>query len=74
VKLQQAVRADLDRWAFAAAVKRAEVPKVRIHDPRHRRVTTWLAEGKPAALVQEAMGHDNARLLTPRAGASPGPR
>ena len=24
---------------------------------RHRRVTTWLAAGKPTALVQKAMGH-----------------
>lgn len=24
---------------------------------RHRRVTTWLEEGKPVHLVQRAMGH-----------------
>jgi site-specific recombinase XerD len=29
----------------------------RQHDLRHRRVTTWLAEGHGTALVQEAMGH-----------------
>jgi site-specific recombinase XerD len=28
---------------------------------RHRRVTTWLAEGKSAALVREAMGHADLR-------------
>jgi len=27
------------------------------HDLRHRRATTWIAEGKSPALVQEAMGH-----------------
>ena len=26
-------------------------------DLRHRRVTSWLADGKSPALVQEAMGH-----------------
>jgi integrase len=47
------------RRAFHAARKRAGVPAIRVHDLRHRRVTTWLAEGKPAALVQEAMGHSS---------------
>lgn len=45
------------RRAFAAALERSELPAIRPHDLRHRRVTMWLAEGKPAALVQEAMGH-----------------
>jgi integrase len=45
------------RRAVKAAMSRAGIPPVRIHDLRHRRVTTWLAEGKPAALVQKAMGH-----------------
>jgi len=27
------------------------------HDLRHRRVTTWLAEGKNPVHVKEAMGH-----------------
>ena len=31
------------------------------HDLRHRRVTTWLADGKSAALVREAMGHAGLR-------------
>ena len=44
--------------AFATAAKRAGLPAdLRQHDLRHRRVTTWLAEGKSPALVQKAMGH-----------------
>ena len=50
------------RGGFDKAVKRAKVPKgFRRHDLRHRRVTTWLAEGKPVAIVQEAMGHSDLR-------------
>ena len=50
------------RGSFDPAVKRAKLPKgFRRHDLRHRRVTTWLAEGKPVAIVQEAMGHSDLR-------------
>ncbi len=46
--------------AFAGAVKRAELPEdLNQHDLRHRRVTTWLAEGKSPVLVQKAMGHSD---------------
>ena len=46
------------KGGFAKAKKAAELPSTfRLHDLRHRRVTTWLAEGKPTALVQAAMGH-----------------
>lgn len=46
------------KGAFAKAKKVAKLPATfRPHDLRHRRVTTWLAEGKPLALVQAAMGH-----------------
>ena len=48
------------RGSFDAAVKLAKLPKgFRRHDLRHRRVTTWLGEGKPVAIVQEAMGHSD---------------
>ena len=44
--------------AFGSAVKRAKLPEdLRQHDLRHRRVTTWLADGKSPVLVQKAMGH-----------------
>ena len=50
------------RRAFASAVERAELPAdLNQHDLRHRRVTTWLAEGKPAHIVQKAMGHSDLR-------------
>ena len=50
------------RAGFDKAVQRAELPKgFRRHDLRHRRVTTWLADGKSAAIVQEAMGHSDLR-------------
>lgn len=46
------------RGSFVAAVKAAKLPAgFRAHDLRHRRVTTWLAEGKSPVLVQGAMGH-----------------
>lgn len=38
-------------------LKRAKVPRICLHDFRDRRVRGWIAEGKPAALIQEAMGH-----------------
>lgn len=50
------------RSSFDAAAERAKLPSgFRRHDLRHRRVTTWLADGKSAALVQEAMGHSDLR-------------
>ena len=57
------------RRAFENAAKRAFSDNDRAevlagftqHDLRHRRVTTWLAEGKSAVLVKEAMGHADLR-------------
>ena len=50
------------RNGFRAAVRRAGLPKeLHQHDLRHRRVTSWLAQGKPAHLVKEAMGHSDLR-------------
>jgi integrase len=46
------------RRAFGNAARRAGLPEgFRRHDLRHRRVTTWLSEGKSPVLVQAAMGH-----------------
>ena len=46
------------RRAFGSAVRRAGLPEdLHQHDLRHRRVTTWLDEGHPAHIVQQAMGH-----------------
>lgn len=44
---------------FNDALKQAEIPRVRPHDLRHRRITTWLAEGRDVTLVKEAVGHAN---------------
>ena len=50
------------RRGFAAAVKRAKLPAaLKQHDLRHRRATRWLAEGRPAHLVQKALGHADLR-------------
>ncbi|MCZ6918294.1 MAG: tyrosine-type recombinase/integrase [Gemmatimonadetes bacterium] len=46
--------------SFKAAAKRAKLsPDFVQHDLRHRRVTTWLAEGQSPVLVKEAVGHAN---------------
>ena len=44
--------------SFRRAAERAGLPAdLNQHDLRHRRVTTWLAQGKSPVLVQKAMGH-----------------
>lgn len=54
------------RAAFTNAAVRAKLPDaLHQHDLRHRRVTTWLAEGKNPVHVKEAVGH--ADLRTTRA-------
>lgn len=46
------------RGSFEHAVTTAKLPAgFRRHDLRHRRVTTWLAEGKNVVHVKEALGH-----------------
>lgn len=50
------------RSSFNAAAKRAGLPmELHQHDMRHRRTTTWLAEGKNPVLVQQALGHSDLR-------------
>ena len=50
------------RRAFQNAVERAKLPAdLHQHDLRHRRVTTWLADGADVAKVREAMGHADLR-------------
>jgi integrase len=51
------------RRGFEAAVSRAKLPAdLNQHDLRHRRVTTWLEEGQPIYLVQDAMGHSTVKV------------
>lgn len=46
------------RRALMAAAGRAKLPGGWVpHDLRHRRVTTWLAEGANPVHVKEAVGH-----------------
>ncbi len=46
------------RRSFDNAAAKAKLPsEFHRHDLRHRRVTTWLAEGRSVVLVKEAMGH-----------------
>ncbi len=59
---QGAQRVRSFRRAVLGAAKQAKVPAGWVmHDLRHRRVTTWLAEGKSPVLVKEALGHADLR-------------
>ena len=50
------------RTSFLGAAARAKLPPgFHQHDLRHRRVTTWLAEGKNPVHVKEAVGHSDLR-------------
>jgi integrase len=50
------------RASFTAAAQRAKLPdELHQHDLGHRRVTTWLAEGRDVVKVKEAMGHSDLR-------------
>lgn len=50
------------REGFIAAAAKAKLPAgLHQHDLRHRRVTTWLAAGKNAVHVKEAVGHSDLR-------------
>lgn len=50
------------RRAVLAAAARAKLPAGwHLHDLRHRRVTTWLAEGQNPVHVKEAVGHADLR-------------
>lgn len=50
------------RASLRSAAHRAKITDAfHAHDLRHRRVTTWLAEGKNPVHVKEAMGHSDLR-------------
>ena len=50
------------RTAFDTAAKAAGISDAfHRHDLRHRRVTTWLAEGRDVTKVKEALGHSDLR-------------
>lgn len=50
------------RQGIVAAAAAAKLPDAWVmHDLRHRRITTWLAEGRSPVLVKEAVGHADLR-------------
>lgn len=50
------------RRAFQSAARRAGLPAgLHQHDLRHRRITTWLGQGKNPVHVKEAVGHADLR-------------
>lgn len=54
----QPIKNPVRMWKVAA--KAAQMPTgFRRHDLRHRRVTTWLEEGRNVVFVMEAMGHSD---------------
>jgi len=48
--------------AFDAAINRAGLPKIRLHDLRHGAATMLLASGVPIKAVSEVLGHSTTRM------------
>jgi|HubBroStandDraft_6_1064221.scaffolds.fasta_scaffold00002_22 integrase len=44
-------------WSFAALIRRAKLPKVRLHDLRHSHATLSLAAGADLKTISTALGH-----------------
>jgi len=56
---------DKDNWrrrVFAKVIKKAEVPKIRIHDLRHTYATTRIAKGDNIGDVSNQLGHHSVKL------------
>ena len=62
-KTKPGERAKSFKGRLRKAVERAGLPDgFRLHDLRHRRATTWLADGKNPVHVKEALGHSDLRV------------
>ncbi len=46
-------------WSFAALIRRAKLPRVRLHDLRHSHATLSLAAGADLKTISTALGHSN---------------
>ena len=50
------------RRAFYAVLKEAKLPRIRVHDLRHTCASLLLAQGVPARVVMEVLGHSQIAL------------
>jgi integrase len=50
------------RRAFAAILRRADLPAIRFHDLRHSAASLMLAQGVPMRVVMETLGHSSITL------------
>lgn len=50
------------RRAFASVLRRASLPPIRFHDLRHSAASLMLAQGVPARVVMETLGHSSITL------------
>ena len=58
---------------FEAAVERAGLPRIRLHDTRHTAASLLLAAGEPVKVVSEMLGHANVSVtLSTYAHVMPG--
>jgi integrase len=55
---------NLTRTDFAAALKRAGLPRVRFHDLRHTAATAMMSRGVPDKVASEMLGHANPATTT----------
>jgi integrase len=50
---------NLRRWDFYPTIKKARIPRIRIHDLRHAHASFLLQAGVPMAQVSERLGHSS---------------
>ncbi len=55
-------KSNLRRRSFEALLRRAGLPRIRLHDLRHTAATLHLSEGTHPRVVQEMLGHSSVAL------------